>query len=577
MTQRNESRNKARPSADEDIKIVPSDAGVRERIRAHAERAAGDIDRSRPIKRDELEQLTRSLLNELELPIDYLGFAMVALSNEFWRPQFAAIRFNRRILLLPHCLRKLDVCQGTYTSLGLDCVSCGACPIGKLKAEAEAIGYQVIIAEGTPAVVQVVLSGDADGILGVACLDSLEKAFERVVDLGIPHMAVPLLVDGCVETTAELNQVYAMLRMSSAPVSERTRSYVPLLRYAERLFEPGILDALLAEELRLAKASTHDAREDPMHGAEIIARDWLRAGGKRFRPFVTLASYAAMTLGEAALHPDADLTEAFPEVVQRTAVAVEAIHKASLVHDDIEDEDAYRYGRQTLHRRWGMPTAINVGDYLVGLGYRLIASGADELGADAAADMLGMFSTSHLRLSRGQGAEILMRENDMRALRPIDLLSIYALKTAPAFEAAICVGLRAAGAVDAWRERLRAYARYLGIAYQVLNDLKDWNTDDDKLLAGQDLLSMRPTVLQAFAFEAVDRASGEELLGLMQSDVAEEAKLARMRQIYCTRGVFQRAEALVEKYRKRAVAAATGIEPPALRELMHFIVDVVLR
>jgi len=139
------------------------------------------------------------------------------------------------------------------------------------------------------------------------------------------------------------------------------------------------------------------------------------------------------------------------------------------------------------------------------------------------------------------------------------------------------VGLRAAGAVDAWRERLRAYARYLGIAYQVLNDLKDWNTDDDKLLAGQDLLSMRPTVLQAFAFEAVDRASGEELLGLMQSDVAEEAKLARMRQIYCTRGVFQRAEALVEKYRKRAVAAATGIEPPALRELMHFIVDVVLR
>jgi len=478
MIRKIQSRPSAEVPVDADaIKTVPPVAEVRERIRRRAAETAASLDRARPLKRPALEALARTILDGLELPPGYLGFAMVALSNEFWRPQFAAIPFRRRLLLLPHCLRKLDVCRGTYDTLGLNCADCGACPIAALKREAETLGYCVIVAEGTPAVVQYILSGEADGILGVACLDSLEKAFERVVDLGIPHVAVPLLVDGCVETTAEARQITTMMRLAAEGAPERTRSYVPLLRSAERLFEPGILDALLAGEFHPGERTGADVHDDPMHGTETLSLQWLRAGGKRFRPFVTLASFAAMTLGEAALHPDANLTDAFPEVVQRAAVAIEALHKASLVHDDVEDDDAYRYGRETIHRRYGVPTAINVGDDLIGLGYRLIASGVDELGPEAIADMLGVLSRSHLRLARGQGAELLLRDRDRRELRPIDLLSIYALKTAPAFEAAITVGLRAAGRVDDWSDRLAAYARYLGVAYQVLNDLKDWTPD----------------------------------------------------------------------------------------------------
>ena len=53
-----------------------------------------------------------------------------------------------------------------------------------------------------------------------------------------------------------------------------------------------------------------------------------------------------------------------------TALAMEVFHKASLVHDDIQDNDPYRYGQETLHRRYGVGTAINVGDYLIGMGYR---------------------------------------------------------------------------------------------------------------------------------------------------------------------------------------------------------------
>ena len=96
--------------------------------------------------------------------------------------------------------------------------------------------------------------------------------------------------------------------------------------------------------------------------------------------------------------------------MRRTALAIEAFHKASLVHDDIEDDDTFRYGRTTLHRQYGVGTAINVGDYLIGLGYRLVSRDRKELGGDCAADILNRLSDAHLKLSEGQGAELLWRD-----------------------------------------------------------------------------------------------------------------------------------------------------------------------
>src|SRR5207253_3826384 len=123
--------------------------------------------------------------------------------------------------------------------------------------------------------------------------------------------------------------------------------------------------------------------------------------------------------------------------VKRTALAIEAFHKASLVHDDIEDDDSYRYGQETLHRQYGVGTAINIGDYLIGLGYRLVSRERKALGAECAADILDKLADAHLKLSEGQGAELLWRDAAEKALTPLDALKIYALKTTPAFEAAL--------------------------------------------------------------------------------------------------------------------------------------------
>ena len=569
-----------RPPKTTDTKRVPQSPEVRERIRAAARRATAGLPRHRPFRRDALETLARDVLRRAGLDEDFLGFAMVSVSNEFWREQFLAIPCTRRFLLLPHCLRDSERCQGTYDAVGLHCVGCGACELAALKQEAASLGYKVLIAEGTPAVVEIVLSGGADAILGVACLDSLEKAFGRLVDLGIPHVALPLLVDGCRDTVAELDVVRHWLRAHRGPTCARTRSYVPLLRAGEAIFGDGSLDAVLAGHVNLDHAHAEASTLGPMVGTEALAVDWLRCGGKRFRPFITLASYAALVHGTGALDPTADLTASFPLAVQRAAVAIEALHKASLVHDDIEDDDLFRYGRRTLHRSHGVATAINVGDYLVGLGYRLAASTREEFGTACSADMVARLSEAHQRLCRGQGAELLWRGRSPEVMRPLDLLSVYALKTAPAFEAAMYCGVRMAlaqqGSPDEATD-LRPFARYLGVAYQVLNDLKDWDRDDqDKIVAGQDSLAARPTVLLAFALDAGDDASNAELLDIVADDTPEQTKLHRLRDIYLARGVFDKADRLVQKYRERARAEADASGPPELRELMHFVVETIL-
>src|SRR5262249_50223265 len=159
------------------------------------------------------------------------------------------------------------------------------------------------------------------------------------------------------------------------------------------------------------------------------------------------------------------------------------------VHDDIEDDDTFRYGRTTLHRQYGVSTAINVGDYLIGLGYRLVGRERKELGGHRPADLLNPPSEAPLQLPERQRAHPLRRDAADQGLTALDALKIYALKTAPAFEAALYAGLRLAGPTEHYEKAVADFSKNLGVAFQVLNDLKDWDGDsDNKLVSGQDVL-----------------------------------------------------------------------------------------
>ena len=562
------------------FKLIPETMDLRARIRDEAFRVAATLDRSRPLTKRELEAEAHALVERMGLDEGFLGFAMVMLGNGFWREQFVSIPFHRRMLLLPHCLKHVEQCSAHYDEFGLHCEDCGACAIGDFKMKAERLGYKVLVAEGTPIVLKIIVSGYIDGILGVACLNVLEKAFEKVVQSGVPAYAIPLHSSNCKSTAVDNDWVLEMLDCYREEPSVQTRTYVPLLRRANAMFEGEAFGALLPRVRSTPEATNGHAASDPIGGTEAIARDWLQKGGKRFRPFITLAAYEALQpakrsgVGETLPEPE------LPDALKRVSMAMEAFHKASLSHDDIEDDDAYRYGHLTLHRRYGVSTAINIGDYLVGVGYRLIGHPSSGVERGTAADILARLADAHCRLAEGQGAELLWRDARPadRVLAPIDALKIYALKTAPAFEVSLYAGLRMAGAVDArLDERIAAFARHVGVGFQICNDLKDWQADlGNKRAAGADALQLRPTLLLALALESASAEEREEIVSHAASQAGGREWLQRLAGIYEARGVFQKARRLVEKHRERAEAVADEVQPEPLRALLYFLVDTLL-
>ena len=388
-------------------------------------------------------------------------------------------------------------------------------------------------------------------------------------------MAVPLLSNDYRNTSVDEEWVSEMIEVRPSVPTVQTYSYLPLLRAASGIFQPeqlqrlaprvrvphansqnGDSQKLSATELRSKNGKSQQDNillQDPIAATEALAHDYLAKGGKYSRPFITLAAYDALTGNHRDSKSDPEQTDLqkgeqtqlskIPDAVYRVALSIETFHKASLVHDDIEDDDAYRYGEPTLHQTLGLPIAINVGDYLIGLGYRLVSRELESLGPDVAGDIINRLADAHLRLSEGQGAELLWRDARDKQLTPLDAMKIYALKTAPAFEAALLCGLRCAAPLGELELPLKQLARHLGIAFQILNDLKDWQGDqDNKLAVGLDTLGGRPTLLWALALDSLKQEHRDELLQIVgqqqekdktsaESSEFDAGRIARVKQL----------------------------------------------
>ena len=567
--------------ASEHLKRVPEPKALRERIRNAAIELADGLDKSRPLARHEMESHARTLLASLDSSESFLGWTMVAMASAFWQDQVAAVPHDRRLLLLPHCLHNEEACPAETNELGLLCQDCGSCDLSDLRAQAQRKGYKVMIAEGSPTVMKIILGGYVDALVGVACLDVLERTLDKILLAGIPSMAVPLLACGCRDTSADLDWVRRMIDTPHREAKTQTRTYVHLMRCAAQMFEPDELDRLMPRVrsgpwLSETNGEGLDAVE-PIACTEAIAYDFLASGGKHSRPFITLAVYDALSGDSGTLSDGPRHVANIPDTVKRTALAIETFHKASLVHDDVEDDDSSRYGRPTLHRKYGTATAINVGDYLIGLGYRMVIGQPGELAPDVVADLLAQFAGAHTRLCEGQGAELVWRDARQKRLSPLDALKIYALKTAPAFEAALLAGIRLAGPVEPYRDAAVKFSRHLGVAYQILNDLDNWQDNQpNKAGRGTDLLGGRPTVLWALAMQGLGEEDRRELNSLLGKACEEEEKIARAGELYGRADVFRQASALIAKHHQRARAAADQVESEPLRRLLHFLADAIL-
>jgi geranylgeranyl diphosphate synthase type II len=270
-----------------------------------------------PLPADELKVHADRLVGELGCdPIhrDYVG---VLLNNEMWREPLAGVPFERRLLLLPKCLRVESKCPAPFDEFGLLCKQCGLCSIQDLQAEAERLGYAVLVAEGSAIVMSLIQTGKIEAIVGVSCLSVLERAFPYMEAAAIPGVAVPLLQDDCIDTTVDLDWIWDYIHLTSDDQTRRM-DLGALREEVDFWFTPLSLDLIMGQ----AVGET-----------ENVARDWLCRAGKRWRPFLTVSAYQALRAT-----PGTPL----PEDIRKVAVAVECFHKASLIHDDIEDNDAQR-------------------------------------------------------------------------------------------------------------------------------------------------------------------------------------------------------------------------------------------
>lgn len=189
-----------------------------------------------------------------------------------------------------------------------------------------------------------------------------------------------------------------------------------------------------------------------------IALEFKDRGGKKLRPRLCKAIFTVCG-GQGNIDPICD--------------AIECFHKASLIHDDIQDGDEVRYGKPTTWKEHGLAVAIAAGDWLVAHGYQLIAKS----GFAPRAAMLEAVVDSHVGLCEGQGDDLLGLGDCVKATVE-QYISTCERKTGEAFALAAELGALAAGA-DA--VPYRTYGLIYGILFQINDDLSDGG-DPDRLL-----------------------------------------------------------------------------------------------
>ncbi|MCU0704528.1 MAG: polyprenyl synthetase family protein [Fimbriiglobus sp.] len=519
---------------------VPQTKEQRELIRTLAQRYVAREKPVIPLSLEELRKHAAKLIAYSGLDSKYAGYVAVVINGEANREALASVPYDRRLLLLPKCLRVEDRCPAPFDEFGLLCKQCGLCTIQDLQNEAEKLGYAVLTAEGSALVMAIISTGKIDAILGVSCLSVLERAFPYMESAAIPGVAIPLLNDDCKDTGVDVEWVWEYIHLSS---DDRThRMDLDAVR--------DEVDTWFTQESLAQLMGSGDSE------SERIGRAWLAKSGKRWRPFLAACAWKA-------LQDDQDVP--FPTDLKKLAVAVECFHKASLIHDDIEDGDDLRYGEATVHAEHGVPVALNVGDLLLGEGYRLIAE-TDATPAVRAL-MIKIAAEGHRALCLGQGAELTWANNP-RPLTQVEVADIHRRKTAPAFEVALRLGAAFAGADAELHQTLTAYSEALGIAYQIHDDIDDLTNCD-----GDDITAARPAFPLAEAYSRAKGKDRELLEGVWRRAAGFSAVEAK--EVVDRLGATERSRQMMESYKEQAVRTLEAVDSPSLKGLLRRVVSKI--
>ena len=316
------------------------------------------------------------------------------------------------------------------------------------------------------------------------------------------------------------------------------------------------LAQLVAGDLVEADAAIHARLFSETPLIPQLAAHLVDSGGKRLRPLITLA--AARQFGYAG------------NGHVKLAAAVEFIHTATLLHDDVVDESALRRGRAAANVVWGNKSSILVGDFLFSRAFQLMV----ETGS---LQVLGVLSNAAAVIAEGEVMQL--RSSRNLSMREVDYLQVITAKTAELFAAAAEAGAMLAGASQAEWRAMREYGNNLGIAFQLVDDALDYSGRQAVMgkSVGDDFRESKVTLPIVLTLK---RASEEERRfwrKTIEVSAQEEGDLTRAIE-YLERGgalaeTIERARAYARAAREALSLTPDGEIKSALAEIADFVVE----
>ncbi len=294
------------------------------------------------------------------------------------------------------------------------------------------------------------------------------------------------------------------------------------------------LVALVAGEMNGVNAVILERMQSDVILIPELAGHLIAGGGKRMRPMLTLAS--AALLGYTGTRH------------YKLAAAVEFIHTATLLHDDVVDGSGLRRGKQTANIIYGNPASVLVGDFLFSRAFELMVE-------DGSLKVLKVLSHASAVIAEGE-------VDQLTAQRRIETgeeqyLKIIAAKTAALFAAACHVAPIIAEAGEKAETALEAYGRNLGIAFQLTDDVIDYDSSAEVMGKdwGDDFRDGKMTLPVILAYargSASDRAFWK---AAMSGEAATDADLAQARRLMTQTDALADTLARADHYGQRAVDA----------------------
>ncbi|MEM8852995.1 MAG: polyprenyl synthetase family protein [Pseudomonadota bacterium] len=281
-----------------------------------------------------------------------------------------------------------------------------------------------------------------------------------------------------------------------------------------------------------------------------VADHLISSGGKRIRPMLTLAT--AQMFGYEG---DGDV---------KLATAVEYMHTATLLHDDVVDESAMRRGRPAARMIWGNQASVLVGDFLLGQAFKLMV----DVGSLEALDV---FSSAAATISEGEVRQLAGARN--LSVGQSHYMAVIEAKTAALFAAATAAGPIIAGA-PSYRDPMQSFGRHLGLAFQLIDDVLDFSGDAEALgkNVGDDLREGKATLPVLLAYERGSEADKDFWRRCIEDGKVTDADIPVAARKVRDSGALADARDRAEAFGQRALSDLHRAPPSTLRDVLEEVV-----